>query len=80
MRSLAVSRVTDKGMQQLATLDKLEDLWIGTGDLTDAGFKELAKLKALKMVQFFDRPKNVSKSAVAEVQKALPNAFVAVPN
>ncbi len=66
---------TDAGLKQVAKLQKLTELAMSLTDITDAGLKELAQMKQLTRLNVVACEK-VTKSAIAELQKALPKCNI----
>lgn len=63
-------RLTDKGLEQLSKLEKLETLYLSGGGITDAGLKHLKSLKKLETLEI-DYCSGVNGSGL-EVIKELP--------
>jgi hypothetical protein len=66
--------VTDAGLKDLASLEKLTYLGLGSTRVTDAGLKELAPLKGLVTLGLFDT--KVTDTGVKELQRSLPRCRI----
>jgi hypothetical protein len=66
--------ITDAGLQSIASLSNLEYLNLYNTPVTDVGLKNLASLKSLK--KLFLWQSKVTAAGVAELQKALPEAYI----
>ena len=58
-----------------ADLEKVAYIHLGSTQITDAGLKEVAKLKSLRYLGLFPNS-HMTKAGVAELQKALPNCEI----
>ncbi len=68
------SEVTDAGVASISQLSALEVLSLGSQRITDACIKDLAKIKTLKIVEFYQTP--VSSTARDRLQAAIPGCTV----
>jgi hypothetical protein len=70
---LAGPRVTSKGLAYLTDLGQLKELYLQGADVRD---EDLQPLKKLKQLLYLDLPTGISKSAIAELQQALPRTNI----
>ena len=74
--SLQGNRFSDRGLERLKSLSKLESLWVGTGDthITDTGLKYVYGLKKLREFEFYNAP--VTETGIQELRTALPKLTI----
>ena len=72
--AIVTDTCTDSTLAHLAKSKSLSGLYLGSNEITDAGFLALGAMKQLRVVHFV-LPK-VSKQAIAELQKELPKAYI----
>jgi Leucine-rich repeat (LRR) protein len=70
--SLSGTRVTNKGLKDLAGLTELKKLSVANTKITEAGLTHLEGMKSLRELNVFGSP-NVSKKAAEALQKKLPD-------
>jgi hypothetical protein len=68
--SLALTKVTDAGLNELAGLKQLQRLYLGGTRVTDAGLKHLAGLKQLQELSVGGT--RVTDAGKGDLKKALP--------
>lgn len=71
--SLAGAPITDAHLERISELNGLRTLDLRRAPITDAAVRTLARLRTLKSVSL---PAQVSAAAVAELQRALPEASI----
>lgn len=71
---LHTSEVTDPGVASISQLSALESLSLGSQRITDACIKDLAKMKSLKLVEFYQSP--LSATALDRLKAAIPGCTV----
>lgn len=67
-------RIKDAGLKNVASLSKLEELFLSNTKITDAGLEHLQGLTNLK--QLFLNFTSVTNSAISKLQEALPNCEI----
>ena len=75
--SWRLTKITDKGLKDVAKLQNLTHLNVSGSKITDAGLKEAAKLQKLKYLWLDDT--KVTDEGVAKLKKALPNCRTVGP-
>ncbi len=66
--------VTDKGVAPIATLPKLNTLWLSGTGITDAGLGEIAKMSELADVWLYNT--KITEAGLKKLRQALPNLIM----
>ncbi len=75
---ISFTKITDATLKRLQELPRLKELWIIGTDVTDEGIRRLVAIKSLTTlyVNTFQKNENVSREALAELVRALPDCKV----